>query len=150
MRVAFPNSSAKAPSPDPRTSAIFGRSFVFDKMNFAARVACSNSPDPVFAFAAAMCAQFDPELRKNPDNRSRDEIRHRPRQHRSNTELRQLAPLLRRQRSDAADLDSDRAEIRKSAKRERRDREAAGIERRLDLSQLGERDKLIQYHARPE
>src|SRR5215470_19664563 len=43
--LAFANSSAKAPRPEPRTRAIFGRSFVCLKMNFAAASARSNSPD---------------------------------------------------------------------------------------------------------
>src|SRR5882672_5524730 len=37
------NSSAKAPSPEPRTRAIHGRSLVLDRMNLAARSAWRNS-----------------------------------------------------------------------------------------------------------
>ena len=71
-------------------------------------------------------------LQKHSHDRSRHQIRHGSREHRANA---QFAPvrrvLIRRQRADAADLNSDRAEIRKSAQRERRDRKRARIERRL-------------------
>src|SRR5271165_6093364 len=43
MRVAFVRSSANAPRPEPRTRAIFGRSLVFDRMNFAACSALAKS-----------------------------------------------------------------------------------------------------------
>ncbi len=48
---------------------------------------------------------------------------------------RQFAPLVRSQCSDAADLNSDRTEIRKSAERERGNRERARIERAFCASQ---------------
>src|ERR1700691_1128776 len=140
MRVAFANSSANTPRPDPRISAIFGRSFVFDRMNFAARVACSNSPDPDFVFAA-MCVRF--ELGKNPDDRGGNQIGHRPRHHRPDAEFRQLAALLGRQRSDAANLNPDRAEIREAAKRERCDRKTPWVEGSLNLAQLREGHELV-------
>ena len=56
IRVASVNSSANAPSPEPKTSAIFGRSFVFEKMNFAALFRLgefASIPRARFFFAAA-------------------------------------------------------------------------------------------------
>ena len=47
FRAASFSSSANAPSPEPSTSAIFGRNFVFERMNFAARSARANSPLPL-------------------------------------------------------------------------------------------------------
>ena len=43
--MAAQSSSAKAPRPEPSTSAILGRSLVRDWMNFAARVARANSEE---------------------------------------------------------------------------------------------------------
>src|SRR5579872_1408553 len=143
MRVAFPNSSANAPSPEPRTSAILGRSLVFDRINFAARVACSNSTDPDLVFAAM-------GLRENPDDRSRDQVRHRSSQHCADTEFSQLTALLRRERANTADLNPDRTEVRESAKSECGNREAARIERGLDLPELCERHEFVQHHASAE
>src|SRR5258708_35077644 len=43
--VAFANSSANAPKPEPSTNAILGRSLVLDRMNFAAFSAWRNSAE---------------------------------------------------------------------------------------------------------
>src|SRR2546422_3082768 len=55
MREAADNSSAKAPSPLPSTRPIRGRSFVFERMNFAARSARANSSlERAFRFAVIL------------------------------------------------------------------------------------------------
>ena len=65
------NSSANAPRPEPRTSAIFGRSFVCDRMNFAAFCALSNSLSTVSALPLPIfdgCRSLVPPLCLAPGN----------------------------------------------------------------------------------
>ena len=62
----------------------------------------------------------------------------------------QVVTTVRRQRADAADLDADRAEVRKAAQRVGGDGERPRIEHVLERPELRVGDELVQHHARAE
>ena len=118
--VKFVGKSAK---PEPSTSAIFGRSFVFERMNFAARSARANSPLRAGFRAAdahrSMIPTIEADIRLAIVPASMARIPSRA----------SSASLIGSERADAADLNADRAEIRETAQRKSGDREGARIER---------------------
>ena len=65
-------------------------------------------------------------------------------------EPREIGSLIRSQRTDAADLNSDRTEIREAAKRERGDREGTRIERLFHRAEALERDEFVRDHAQSQ
>src|SRR6267378_1394212 len=71
-------------------------------------------------------------------NRSRHQISHGSGQHGANAETGEFAALIGSERADAAQLNSDRTQIREAAKRESRDRKRAGIEHGSLRSEHGE------------
>src|SRR6202030_726422 len=60
------------------------------------------------------------------------------------------AALLGRERTDAADLNPDGAEVGKAAESKGGDRKSTRIERGLHRAKLPKRNKFIDNHARPE
>src|SRR6266478_1629349 len=146
--VELANSSAKAPRPEPSTRAMRGRSFVFEKTDFAACSARSNSSFQAAFFLVAIEECF--ALGKHADDRGGHQVGHSAGKHGADAELRELAAALRSERADAANLNADGAEVRKATKRESGDGEGSRIERALQRSELLERNKLIDDHARPK
>src|SRR5258705_11873450 len=82
-------------------------------------------------------------LQQKSRDRRGHEIRERSGEHGPQTEPREIVTPVRRERSDAADLNADRAEVGEPAEREGCDRERSRIERRLQGPKLRIRDKLI-------
>src|SRR5208282_570264 len=83
-------------------------------------------------------------------NRRRHQIGHGASQHGANAQLRQFPSFVGSERPDAAQLNSDRAQIGESAERERRNRKRARVEHGFLRSEHGEGYKFVQHHARPE
>ena len=138
-------SSAKSPRPLPSTMPMCGRSFVRARIYFAAALARRNSlpaalrPSPALALirniptidADIKFAIVPASIARMPNFASS------PR-------------LIRSQRADAADLNSNRTEIRKAAQRKRRDRKRARIERRLHRAERRKRHQFVDHHASSE
>src|SRR5215204_1543943 len=76
----------------------------------------------------------------------RKKIRQRPRQHGPDTQLREVSLALRDQSADPAKLDTDRAEVGEARQSEGSDRERTRVQLALHGTELGEGDKLVQYH----
>ena len=141
------SSSAKAPKPEPSTSAIFGRSFVVlreDESSRAIRPATEEtsvcSPlrlrDSSLTCGAHrnMIPTIDADIRfaMVPASMARMPSRARS------------SLFIRRQRADAADLNSNRAEIREAAQREGGDGKRTRIERVLHRAEALERDQFVR------
>src|SRR5713226_7120636 len=139
IRAASENSSANAPSPEPSTSPIRGRSFVFDKMNFAARSARAKSSLALLAFVFIPCTASRQSKRTSGSHRSCE--------HRADSKPGELPALPRRECADAPDLDPDGAEICKPAQRERGNREGPRIERSAHRSQVVESHQFVYHHS---
>src|SRR5262249_36340396 len=87
---------------------------------------------------------------QDPRDTGRQEVGERAGQERFEAESGQVGPPLGCQRPDAAELDADGTEVRKSAEGERRDREGARVELTLQLTQVAEGDQLVEHRARAE
>src|SRR5215467_9988474 len=112
--VAPANSSAKAPRPEPSTTAIFGRSLVLPRMNLAATSASRNS-----RVALADCLPADMvDLAQNSDDRSGHEVGHGAGQHGADAEFCKVVAAVRGQGADSPDLNAYGAEVREAAKGE--------------------------------
>src|SRR5271169_5186722 len=126
MRTASAMPSAKSPSPEPSTSAISGRSAVFERTNSATAPARENSSrgtDWVATVTRGSRQQYS-------HNRSRHQVCHGSGEHGAEAQPGQFAALVLRQRADAADLYADGAEVGESAECEGGDGERARVEHR--------------------
>src|SRR5271154_6837894 len=86
----------------------------------------------------------------DPDDGSGHEIGHGAGEHGTNAEAREVCFFIGRQGADAADLNSDGAEIGEAAEREGGDGEGAGIERVLHGAEALEGDQFVRDHAQTQ
>ena len=92
-------------------------------------------------------------LDQHRHNARRHQVRHGSRQHRPETKPRQVVAAIGHQRSNAADLHADGAEVGESAQRKCRNGEGSRRERAwagLHQTKLRIRDELIQHGARAQ
>src|SRR5881394_3788585 len=101
IRIGSTTSSARNPNPEPRTIAT--RGFRLPSRFLTTSVA---SPTP-----------------QDSSQCGRQEVGQGARDHRAEAEAREIVLAVRRERADAADLNSDGAQIREAAQGERGDRE---------------------------
>src|SRR5947207_6789904 len=101
-------------------------------------------------FSKFSSRSFSLRSRKNTHDGSGHQVCHGACEHGADAESCELAALLRRKRADAADLDTDGAEVSEAAESEGGDGESARIERAFHGAKLAKRDKFIDHHARPE
>src|SRR5690242_19851821 len=118
---------ANSPSPEPSTTATSGIP-ALSRISAAASSTRSKYGGSIIRRSGpchgrshaerAKGMSTQPQLKQKPRNRRRDEVRQRAREHRAQSQPREIVAPGRRQRADPADLDPDRAEVRESAQRE--------------------------------
>ena len=141
------SSSAKAPRPLPSTTADARAQFCFGQNKF--RRALGPRANSWLGFASAVvsgCAHF----RKIPTIEADIKFAIVPASIARMPSFASSRISIRRERADAADLHSDRTEIRKAAQRKRRDGKRARIERALHRSEKRKRHEFVEHHARAQ
>src|SRR5438309_1248085 len=112
IRTLFTSESAKAPRPLPSTTPIFGRMEVCTSTKRAASIMVISR-----FFVMEVLANEGDLLQKYPSYARRHEVGERADNHRFQSQSRQIGLPRRSKPSDAANLNCNGAQVRKSAKR---------------------------------